>query len=252
MHGIEPWKTNGPVSSTVQVDDLNTSGDSNPDYLKPLPEVLLFSATENSVDRELWGIDLRNNAPSSDGGGPYSGSEGVGVSLEGLTTDPDDDILYVTWEAASSLCTISNSYSLTAIISCADDGEYSATLTVYDWWHVSSSNLVTVSLQNLSPTLNNFTVFPIPPLSSIPLTISASYDDSGSNDTHTAIVDWGDSNMDSAAIDPLSRTVRAGHTYSLPGLYTVTIRLTDDDGGEIIEMYTLEVKGAVYLPLIRK
>ena len=66
--------------------------------------------------------------------------------------------------------------------------------------------------------------------------------DPGILDTHTATVDWGDgSGVQSATIFPGSGAGALGgkHTYADNGVYTVTVTVTDDDGG--IGTDTIEV-----------
>ncbi|MDX1520570.1 MAG: PKD domain-containing protein, partial [Anaerolineae bacterium] len=62
------------------------------------------------------------------------------------------------------------------------------------------------------------------------LSASANFSDVGTQDTHTAVWDWGDGSTSAG-------TVGAGvvgpdsHTYTEPGVYTVALLVTDDDGG---------------------
>ena len=62
--------------------------------------------------------------------------------------------------------------------------------------------------------------------------VSADFTDLGPIETHTAEWDWGDSTTSVGAVteNGLSGTVTGSHTYSAPGVYTVTLTVTDDEG----------------------
>jgi PKD repeat protein len=68
--------------------------------------------------------------------------------------------------------------------------------------------------------------------------------DAGILDTHTATIDWGDgSPLDNATIffSSGSGAIGGTHTYADDGVYTVTIILTDDDGGNDSESFQVTV-----------
>jgi hypothetical protein len=62
-------------------------------------------------------------------------------------------------------------------------------------------------------------------------TLNASFSDPGSDDTHTATIDWGDGTTESVGVDQSTDTLSAIHTYADGGSYTVTVTVEDDDGG---------------------
>ena len=64
------------------------------------------------------------------------------------------------------------------------------------------------------------------------VTASAAFTDLGPLETHTAQWDWGDLTTSSGVVSEngLSGTVTGSHTYSTPGVYTVTLTVTDDTG----------------------
>ena len=64
---------------------------------------------------------------------------------------------------------------------------------------------------------------------------TAVFTDLGVLDTHTALWDWGDSNSDT--VDPASSPLSMTHIYSEPGVYTVALTVSDDDGGVTTSMY---------------
>ena len=59
--------------------------------------------------------------------------------------------------------------------------------------------------------------------------ISVSYTDAGTLDTHTATVNWGDAS--SSAASCAAGTCTASHSYAAAGVYSVGITLSDDDTG---------------------
>lgn len=61
------------------------------------------------------------------------------------------------------------------------------------------------------------------------VTISGSFSDIDTSDTHTATVNWGDGMISTVAVNQLANTLAGSHTYQNGGIYTVTITVTDDN-----------------------
>jgi hypothetical protein len=85
-----------------------------------------------------------------------------------------------------------------------------------------------VQINNVAPTVSASSVPSV--TVGVLLTVTAGFSDPGRIDTHTATVDWGDGNGAApAAVDNFS--VSASHVFSAAGVYTVTVCVTDNDGG---------------------
>ena len=58
--------------------------------------------------------------------------------------------------------------------------------------------------------------------------LRGSFTDAGKRDTHTASVDWGDGRSNSGST---TGSIAVSHVYTVPGLYTAVMQVTDDDTG---------------------
>jgi PKD repeat protein len=116
-----------------------------------------------------------------------------------------------------------------------DDGLYTVTLTVTDDDGEINSTVTTIIVAN-QPPIALFTVSPPPPVSlgqSLSFNASDSYDSDGSIISY--IWDYDDSASDSG--------VTTTYMYASPGLYLVTLTVTDDDGVSISYNQNVEVTG---------
>ncbi len=64
-------------------------------------------------------------------------------------------------------------------------------------------------------------------LTELRVELAGSFTDIGSQDTHVAAVDWGDGTVN--GLGSTAGAVTDSHVYENPGIYTVTLTITDDD-----------------------
>lgn len=160
-----------------------------------------------------------------DAGPDQSATEGDVVSFAGSFSGQDGDAS-ILWDfgdggTASGTLTPSHVY--------LDDGAYQVSLQV-EVNGGSGSDLAVVTVQNAPPVIGAITAPADPVQIDTAFEVSATFTDPGVADTHTATWDWGDGTPPEAgALD--AGTVTGSHAYGAPGLYTITLTVTDDDGG---------------------
>ncbi len=105
------------------------------------------------------------------------------------------------------------------------------------------SQLVAVigdQLPNQPPVITTFTAPPGPlPLGSL-TAFAAQYTDADSADIHNCVLSWGDSsNPSNGTVTEASGngTCIGNHTFTGPGIYPVTVTITDGRGGEATQIY---------------
>ena len=168
-----------------------------------------------------------NRPPVAVFNSPTTANEGDVLAFDAsASSDPDGDALMYSWVfgdgAVANGAMVNHAY--------VGNGTYVATLAVTDARGATATTSRAITVANLPPVITTA-------LSSASasgqrvgstVVISATYSDAGA-DTHTASVVWGDGTTSSATAS--AGSISASHAYSQAGLYTVTLTVSDRDGG---------------------
>jgi hypothetical protein len=167
-------------------------------------------------------------------GSDVAGVEGSAIALSGSVSGGVNPTVAWSWRRgagsqSNSSCTIADASALATTITCNDDGNYIITLTARDGARTPKSDSIVARVTNAPPELTleaplAWQVY----RAGTPVELSAPFTDPGRNDSHTCDVDWDDGTTEAygAAPGACDRT----HTFERAGMYTLAVRVTDDDG----------------------
>ena len=173
-------------------------------------------------------------------GGPYSGSEAATITFDATgSSDPAGKPLEYRWSFGDGSPDATEAKPIHAY---ADNGTYTVTLTVSNG-NLSSTAVTTARVDNVAPAVGLVTAPSDPMQVTTAASLSAAFTDQGTADTHTASVEWGDGTSTAASVTEAagSGNAAATHLYSQAGVYTVTVTVTDDDGGVAQSVYSYVV-----------
>ena len=168
-------------------------------------------------------IDLIEGIPVADANGPYSGYEGSPITFDASgSIDNDGTIVLYEWDWNNDGTYDNSTNSPLINHTWGDDFTGTVGLRVTDDEGLTDTDTTSVTVYNVAPTVDagldqtvyvNQTVY-----------FNGNFTDPGWLDTHTYFWDFGD---DVNTTDTLTPT----HKYTEAGVYTVTLNVTDDDGG---------------------
>ena len=167
-------------------------------------------------------IYVSDEEPVSVPGGPYTGTEGEQIHFDGSGSyDPNGgNISQYSWDFDNDGTPDSTTASGSVQHTYAQDGTYTASLTVTDEAGLEGTNTATVSVEDTDP-VADFIV----DVSSGMAPFTATFTDlTTSHDGITSYIwDFGDGTGGGTVQNPV-------HTYTNPGTFTVTLTTSENDG----------------------
>lgn len=202
---------------------------------------------------DIGALEVENLAPIANAGGAYTVDEGSDVTLDGSgSSDPNDAIVDYEWDFNYDGTTFDvDATGATPDFTGIDDGTVSVALRVKDSFGAESEIVTTtVEVSNVDPAISGLTTDSAKLESKSDdgvVTLNGSVTDAGSIDTHEVVVDWGDGTVETVVaasdLNALPDFSGTQHTYAAGGIYTVTVTVTDDDGGTVSQTTSAVVQG---------
>jgi len=223
--GAADWHIN---SDEPDVLDYDTS------FKPPAQDALYEVNPYRTSDHDAVVIGLIPNAPPTvDAGGPYSVNEGGSVILTATGSDPNGDSLTYAWDLDNNGSFETSGQSVTFDASLLDGpSNYTVNVKATDPGGLSAVDSATVNVLNVAPTVAVPVVSPEPSTEGSSVTASATFTDPGVNDSpFTCTVNYGDGSGNLPGTVSGYTCNGPAHVYPTFGAYTVTVSVTDKDGG---------------------
>ena len=174
-------------------------------------------------------VAVTAGSPVADAGPDQSSNEGSEVQLFGANTSPDDIHTLSKWDFGDG----SVSFGVIGLHTYADDGIYTATLTVTDGTSgETATDTAQVTVANVAPTAKGMAYIATPQPGEV-ASFRAFGADVGVNDVLSATWTFGDGTTAVGMI--------ADHPYGAPGDYVVAATISDGDGGQTSLSRTVHV-----------
>lgn len=185
-------------------------------------------------------------------------NEGGQATLSGEITDAngsDSFVLTIAWGDGQSQTLNypagTNSFEVTHVYS--DDppagsptDDYVINYSINDHRFGTDSGSKSVTVNNVNPTVSNVAVSPSPASVGQTVTVSGNYTDLGyhgspADEQLQVFVTLGDGQSTSVVTSGGPGAINASHQYGAAGNYTITVQVTDNDGGATVETRALVV-----------
>ena len=202
---------------------------------------VMVSDDDGGVGSDTVEVKVANVTPSPAITSDMSAiTEGSSFTLEGSLTDPGDD----SWKAQviwgdggpAEAVNLDGKQFVPLSHTYKDNGTYAieVTVTETDSEAASGSNSKSLTVNNVAPAITFFDAPVAPVPLGTPIASNVRFTDPGVADTATVVWAWDDGSPNtstSVAAQIGERSTNSSHTYVETGLYTISVTVTDKDGG---------------------
>lgn len=122
-----------------------------------------------------------------------------------------------------------------------ESGVYEVTGSVKDSRGAVGRGVLSLTVRNLAPVLTGVKLEEV----NGEIVIKTGFTDAGVKDTHTAEINWGDGATGAGTVTEAdgAGTASGRHAYGRPGNYTISLTVTDDEGGAASHNLSLTIGG---------
>jgi hypothetical protein len=217
-----------------------TGGWQGRDFDGVIDEVRIYNIALDAYEIEDLFLYPCNQPPIAVAGGPYEVDECSEITFNASASiDPDEDELQYRWDFDNDEIWDTNySTDPTATNIWYDDYYGTVAVEVYDGAETDTAT-ATITVYNVAPVITSLKL-PIEPVHySNSINLTANFTNVGILDTHTATIDWGDETTSYGTITGSNGvyTVMDTKTYTQAGVYTMTLTVEDDNGGNDTEIF---------------
>jgi len=195
---------------------------------------LVVTDDDGGTDSATVSVSIGNDAPVASAGGPYAGTEGIAIPVDGSASSdagPAGGIVTYSWDCdTDGVADVVSASGTGSSCTYDDQGTFTVTLTVTDNDGATGSASASVTVSNAAPAIG--TVSAPDGDEGVAIAFSATATDVAA-DPLTYAWDFGDGNSGSGA--------SANHSYDDDGTYTVTVTVTDDEGASSSSSETVVV-----------
>ena len=247
-NGVVTWNFNTMGANSSATATMTVQINSGMSVGSVITNTAYIDINGSAADSATVLVTVTALPPTAVSGGPYNVNEGSVVSLNGSgSTDPNNFPLSFAWDLDNDGLFDDATGAVTNFSAAArDDGVYPVSLLVDNGTFTDTNNSA-VTVLNVAPQVTlAATSWQI--LAGQSVTFTGVFTDPGVLDTHQITWNYG------AGGGTTTGSLQASVTYPITGTYTVTLTVSDDDGGVGQTWHTLQVNDWVatniFLPIV--